>query len=93
MSDSKELSDIDFSKGFSFEEGGKKGFGLEDLSDLLPKEIFDWLGGGVDAPVKLKNLGEDIVNKLSWVTTSVILAQYSRIPRLFDYIRKAEEVL
>ncbi len=62
----------------------------EDLSNIIPEDLMKWLKGEGEYPVEIKKLGDDVVSKINWFITYVVLAQYQRLPQLFAYIQALE---
>lgn len=71
-------------------EEGKSGvnqdkFKTIDLAHLIGKETLSWVAGDLEGkPQELKQLGDDFAQKLNWYVGCTILAQYARIPSLFE---------
>lgn len=77
-------------KGKEVEE--KPRFGSEitpNLAHLIGQQTLDWIRGDLEGkPVELKQLGDDFVQKMNWYIGCTILAQYARIPALFDTLNQ-----
>jgi len=77
---------------FDTEGKNKKPEEPVDFAKIIPPEIFEWLSGQrPETPPEIRKLGDDILTKLNWFIVHIILAQYSRIPKLYAYLQKAEQ--
>ena len=85
-----ELSNLEFSAP---EKDDKDQTPPVDFGKVVPPEIFEWLAGDKEMPAEIRKLGDTINQKLNWFLVHSILAQYTRIPRMFAYMQKAEEVI
>ena len=66
-------------------ENDEEKVGILNLSHLLGKETLDWVRGDLEGkPQEIKQMGDDFAQKLNWYVASTILAQYSRLPTLFN---------
>jgi hypothetical protein len=73
----------------------KKGFGQSlNLAHLIGEQSLAWVRGDLEGkPVGIKQLGDDFTQKLNWYVGCTILAQYARIPALFDALGTVSETL
>ena len=86
------LTDLNFSTPEGFDQEGTKqvSANVAALETLIPQEILNWIKGEAEQPHEIRKLGDDIAAKLNWYIVYVVLAQYSRIPNLFNFLQKAE---
>lgn len=71
-----------------------KGAGTINLAHLIGQQTLDWVRGDLEGkPQEIKQLGEDFAQKLNWYIGCTILAQYARVPSLFDVLNKVSEKL
>lgn len=72
----------------------KSGRSTINLAHLIGKETLNWIKGDMEGkPQEIKQLGEDFAQKLNWYIGCTILAQYARIPSLFEALETVSEKL
>jgi hypothetical protein len=65
-----------------------------NLAHLIGKETLNWVRGDLEGkPTEIKQLGEDFAQKLNWYVGCTILAQYARVPALFDVLNTVGDKL
>ncbi len=60
---------------------------------MIPKTIQEWLLGGGKTPQSIRSLGNEVTTKMNWTIALILVQQFTRIPRLMQFVAEAESSL